>query len=253
MYTQALNLAIDLLHRAQHVVALTGAGISTPSGVPDFRSAHTGLWDMADPMEVASMRVFRRSPESFYNWLRPLAYTIFDAAPNDAHRALAQMETCGKLKSVITQNIDMLHTRAGSQTVYEVHGHLREMTCIHCFQVYPAEPYIQGFLEGGTLPRCPMCDHTLKPNVILFGEQLPAQAVMNAWHETQRCDVMLLAGSSLTVYPAAGLPVIARRMGASLILVNKTETPVDGLADVVFHADVVEILPRLATALENMQ
>jgi NAD-dependent deacetylase len=216
MITESLQTAISLLRHAEHVVALTGAGISTHSGIPDFRSAHSGLWEMVDPGEVASIYGFRRHPEAFYDWMRPLAHTILDAAPNAAHHALAQMESYGKLKSIITQNIDMLHARAGSQVVYEVHGHLREVTCIHCFEVYPAEEYMLSFLQTGELPRCPACDNILKPNVILFGEQLPALAIRNAQREARHCDLMLVAGSSLEVYPAAELTLIARRAGASL-------------------------------------
>jgi NAD-dependent deacetylase len=176
---------------------------------------------------------------------------IFEAEPNAAHFALAELEKRGKLKSVITQNIDMLHARAGSLIVHEVHGHLREATCIHCFDVFPAEAYILSFLQTGTLPRCPGCDSVLKPNVILFGEQLPALAIYNAQREARRCDLMLVAGSSLEVYPAAELPLIARRAGASIILVNFSETPMDALAQVVIHGDVVDVLPQLAASLEN--
>jgi NAD-dependent deacetylase len=250
MLTESLQTAISLLRHAEYVVALTGAGISTHSGIPDFRSAHSGLWETIDPA-VASIYGFRHHPEHFYNWIRPLALTILDATPNAAHYALVQMENHGKLKSIITQNIDMLHARAGSQLVYEVHGHLREVTCIHCFAVFPAEAYILSFLQTGTLPRCPGCDNILKPNVILFGEQLPALAINHAQREARRCDLMLVAGSSLEVYPAAELPMIARQTGASVILVNLSETPMDELAQVVIHGDVVDVLPQLAAALEN--
>lgn len=251
MFTESLQTAISLLHRAEYVVALTGAGISTHSGIPDFRSPHSGLWETYDPAEVASLYGFRHHPEHFYDWIRPLAHTILDATPNPAHYALVQMESLGKLKSITTQNIDMLHARAGSQNVYEVHGHLREVTCIHCFESFPAQPYMLTFLQTGTLPRCPICDRVLKPNVILFGEQLPAHALHSAQREARRCDLMLVAGSSLEVYPAADLPLIARQAGASLILVNFSETPVDALAQVVIHGDVVDVLPQLVAALEN--
>jgi NAD-dependent deacetylase len=251
MFTHSLQTAISLLRHAEYVVALTGAGISTHSGIPDFRSPESGLWETSDPAEVASIYGFRRHPERFYDWIRPLAHMIFEAEPNAAHFALAELEKRGKLKSVITQNIDMLHARAGSLIVHEVHGHLREATCIHCFDVFPAEAHILSFLQTGTLPRCPGCDSVLKPNVILFGEQLPALAIYNAQREARRCDLMLVAGSSLEVYPAAELPLIARRAGASIILVNFSETPMDALAQVVIHGDVVDVLPQLAASLEN--
>ncbi|WP_119072901.1 SIR2 family NAD-dependent protein deacylase [Aggregatilinea lenta] len=247
----SFRAALDLLRQGRYVVALTGAGISTRSGIPDFRSPTSGLWERANPAEVASIYGFRHHPERFYDWIRPLAHLIFDAEPNSAHLALAHMEAAGHLASIVTQNIDMLHTRAGSHAVYEVHGHLREVTCIQCFSTYPAEPLIQDFFRTNTLPRCPICGNVLKPNVILFGEQLPAVPLMAARREARHCDVMLIVGSSLEVYPAAELPLLARESGASLILVNLADTPLDALADVVIHADVVDVLPRLASALES--
>ena len=248
--TPEFQAALELLRHAEHLVALTGAGYSTPSGIPDFRSPHSGLWERYNPAEVASLYGFRLHPERFYAWIRPLVQTLLEAEPNPAHYALAKLETRGKLSSIITQNIDMLHTRAGSQTVYELHGHLREMTCIHCFAVYPAETYIARFLENGEMPRCEKCGHVLKPNVILFGEQLPAHTLSAARREARRCDVMLVAGSSLEVYPAAELPAMAKHFGAALILVNLTPTALDALADVVIRGNVAEVLPQLVEALE---
>jgi NAD-dependent deacetylase len=251
MINDSLHAAIDLLRRADYVVALTGAGISTHSGIPDFRSPQSGLWEHHNPAEVASISGFRRNPHGFYEWIRPLAHLIMKAQPNMAHRALVQIERAGRLRSVVTQNIDMLHTQAGSQTVFEVHGHLREATCIHCFEVFPARPLIHEFLTANIVPLCPECGHVLKPNVILFGEQLPAQALVAARREAQRCDLMLVVGTSLEVFPAAQLPLLARQNGARLIIVNLTPTPIDPMADAVFHADAVDILPKLADALES--
>ena len=251
MDTEPLDAAVRLLSQARHVVALTGAGISTRSGIPDFRSPDSGLWEQYDPAEVATIYGFRENPRRFYEWIRPLARAILDAEPNAAHHALARMEAIGRLKCVITQNIDMLHTKAGSQTVYEAHGHLREVTCIQCFSVFPAQGFIHEFLESHTIPCCPVCHDTLKPNVILFGEQLPARVLFAAQREARQCDVMLVAGSSLEVFPAAELPILARRSGASVIIVDLRPTAMDDLADVLIRGDVVDALPRLATALEN--
>jgi NAD-dependent deacetylase len=245
------NTAVNLLCRARHAVALTGAGISTRSGIPDFRSPESGLWERYNPAEVASIYGFRHDPKRFYDWIRPLCQTVLEAQPNAAHIALARMEAMGKLEAVITQNIDMLHARAGSHVVYELHGHLREVTCIHCFTVYPAQAVISKFMESDEIPTCPACGHVLKPNVILFGEQLPAQALIGAQRAARQCDVMLVAGSSLEVYPAAELPVIARQNGASLIFVNLSDTPLDSLADVVLHDDVANVLPQIVHALKN--
>jgi NAD-dependent deacetylase len=253
MVTEQIEAAVSLLRRANFAIALTGAGISTHSGIPDFRSPECGLWETSNPAEVASIYGFRHRPQDFYDWIRPLAYTILDAQPNAAHTALAHMEASGQLQCIITQNIDMLHTRAGSQSVCEIHGHLREATCINCFHVYSVREYILHFLESNTMPRCPDCGHALKPNVVLFGEQLPAQELIAAQRATRRCDVMLIAGSSLEVYPAAQFPLIAKQQGAALILVNRVETPVDPIADIVIHADVVDVLPHIAAALKHEQ
>jgi NAD-dependent deacetylase len=241
-----INKAIDLLQQAQHAVALTGAGISTPSGIPDFRSPGSGAWENVDPMEVASIYAFRRQPQAFYQWLRPMADLLMQALPNPAHMALAQLEAYGPLKSVITQNIDTLHTKAGSQTIYEVHGHLRQATCLKCHHQYDAQPYLHAFATQGKLPLCPDCEGVLKPDVVLFGEMLPFREINAAQREAAVCDLMLVVGSSLEVTPVADLPMLTQQSGARLIIVNFTETYADAWADVVIHADVAEVLPQLA-------
>ena len=251
MWDAELELAITIMQSARHMVALTGAGISTESGIPDFRSPASGLWERYNPAEVASLYTFKHEPERFYDWIRPLAEIILHAEPNSAHHALARLETGGPLKSLITQNIDMLHTRAGSKVVHEVHGHLREATCIHCFAAYPAREYILRFLDTNEVPHCEKCGNVLKPNVILFGEQLPAQALIAARRAARQCDTMLVVGSSLEVYPAAELPLLAQRAGARLILINLGPTPIDPVADVVIHQNAVDILPQIANAIES--
>lgn len=243
-----INQATDILKNARHVVALTGAGISTHSGIPDFRSPESGLWDHYDPMEVATIAAFKQNPQNFYNWLRPLAQKILTAQPNPAHLALAQMEQNGPLQAIITQNIDVLHTKAGSQTIYEVHGHMREATCMQCLQSYESTQVMAEFLVAGPVPVCPACHGVLKPNVILFGEILPVVTLNRARRHVRDCDVMIVAGSSLEVAPAGDLPMLAKYSGAKVIIVNFSETHLDDLADVLIHADVVEVLPRLARA-----
>ena len=243
-----INQALDILQKARHVVALTGAGISTRSGIPDFRSPESGLWDRYDPMEVATMTAFKQTPQRFYEWINPLLQTIMTAQPNSAHLALAQLEAHGPLKAVITQNIDALHARAGSKTIYEVHGHLREATCMHCLQTYQTEVVMADYLVNGQVPRCPACGGILKPNIILFGEILPVTIMNRAKRHARDCDVMIVAGSSLEVAPAGDLPMLAKYAGAKLIIVNFSETHLDYLADVLIHADVVMILPRLAAS-----
>ena len=241
---QLIAKAQALLQRARHAVALTGAGISTPSGIPDFRSPTSGLWQHANPFEVASIYAFRRRPQDFYDWIHPLAVTTLAAQPNAAHIALAQLEQYGPLQAVITQNIDMLHTKAGSQSIVEIHGHMRELTCLRCYEVVAADEILQAFIASGEVPYC-HCGGFLKPNVILFGEQLPVRALTESKRQARESDLMLVAGSSLEVAPAGDLPLLAKETGSRLIIVNYEETHVDDLADIVIHADVVDVLPRL--------
>jgi NAD-dependent deacetylase len=247
---EAIRAVADLLRSARYVVALTGAGISTPSGIPDFRSPDCGLWANANAAEVASLFGFRTHPQAFYDWIRPLARTILNAKPNAAHVALSRLEQHGCLKAVITQNIDMLHTRAGSRRVIEVHGNLREMTCIGCFQVYDSTTFIEPFLNTGEVPRCPQCGGVLKPNVILFGEQLPVQELIAAEQAAAHCDVMLVVGSSLEVAPACDFPFKARQHGADIVLINLGKTPVDSAAQIVINDDVAAALPQIVDVLE---
>jgi len=241
--------AADLIRRSRYLVALTGAGISTPSGIPDFRSEGSGLWTIYDPMEVASIWAFSRRPEAFFEWVRPLARRIREAQPNPAHYALARLEAAGILKALITQNIDDLHQKAGSRRVIEVHGHLREATCIRCYHKVAAAPYLEAFLQDGTIPRCPQCGGVLKPDIILFGEQLPVRAFMAAQQEARRADVFLVAGSSLEVAPAGDLPLLAKEHGARLVIINLSPTAADRYADVRIQGDVAEVLPQLVDAV----
>jgi NAD-dependent deacetylase len=240
-----IDKAIELLARSQHVVALTGAGISTPSGIPDFRSPGSGLWRNVDPMEVASIYSFRRHPQAFYGWIHPFAKLTIEAEVNPAHVALAQLEECGRLQGVITQNIDMLHSKAGSRNVFELHGHMREMTCLSCYSIHTSDPFMEAFIARGDIPYCDSCGGVLKPNLILLGEQLPMDVVIQARQLTATCDVMIVIGSSLLTSPAGDLPFSASEAGSSLIIVNYEPTPADYLADVVIRANVVEVLPRL--------
>lgn len=245
---EQIEFALSLLADAQHVVALTGAGISTPSGIPDFRSPDSGLWQNADPFEVASIYSFRRRPQDFYDWIQPLTKLTLNAVPNPAHIALAQLEQGDRLRCIITQNVDMLHSKAGSSTVYEVHGHFREMTCLRCYTVYPSLTYLGAFVDKGQIPYCDACGGILKPNVILIGEQLPVRVLNEAKKQARQCDLMMVVGSSLEMAPAGDLPVLAVETGARLIIINLESTHLDHLADVIISADAVDVLPRLASA-----
>lgn len=246
-YAARLAFAASLLRQARHAVLLSGAGISTPSGIPDFRSEGSGLWARVDPMEVASLTVFRHHPERFFEWFRPLAAQMYRAEPNAAHHAVATLERTGYLKAIITQNIDLLHQKAGSQHIIQVHGTLETLTCRECFYKTEAAPYLEPFIQYGNIPRCPRCEGILKPDVILFGEQLPQKAWMEAQRETRRCDLFIVAGSSLEVLPVASLPLEALHRGAHLIIINQSETYLGVRADVLLLEDVARALPDLAS------
>lgn len=246
--SQDLHQAALWLKEARYGVALTGAGISTPSGIPDFRS-DTGLWQQVDPMEVASLWGFRMHPERFYEWIRPLVRQLWEAQPNPAHYALATMQRRGWIRVIITQNIDRLHQKAGSTHVVEVHGSIDTLRCLDCGHQAPAEEYLKlEALEQGLLPRCPHCDAVMKPNVVLFGEPLPWAAWRAAEEAVEQADVLLVAGSSLEVYPVAELPYRAARRGAKVILVNLTPTAFDPHASLVLRGDVAHLLPALLQA-----
>lgn len=246
---QKILQAADLIKNARRVVALTGAGISTPSGIPDFRSEDSGMWNQVDPMEVASIFGFVEHPDAFYEWMKPLAKKIVGAKPNPAHQALADLEKAGKLRAVITQNIDNLHQRAGSKRVLEVHGHFREATCIRCYQMTAGQPLMEKFLEDGQVPICENCGGAMKPNVVLFGEMLPANIMFEAEEESKGCEVMIIAGSSLEVAPAGDLPLLAYKHGGKLIIVNKMPTHADSHASVVLREDVAIALPGIVEKL----
>lgn len=240
-----IKSAAEIIRSSNYTVVLTGAGISTPSGIPDFRSPSSGLWERYDPFEVASLNAFRYQPEKFFNWMRPLARDIHSAQPNPAHIALARLEQAGFIQTIITQNIDQLHQRAGSLNVLEVHGSLRNLTCIGCFHQYDSENFIEPYIEEGIIPRCNTCGNILKPNVILFGEQLPARTWLQAQASCQICDLMIVAGSSLEVLPVAGLPMRALEKGAHLIIINQTATYADVRADIILSHDVAVVIPLL--------
>lgn len=240
-----IQFAGELLRNAEHAILLSGAGISTPSGIPDFRSEGTGLWSRDEPLEVASLTTFRTHPERFYEWFRPLAAQIFEAQPNQAHLAVARLEQGGRLRSVATQNIDMLHQKAGSAHVIELHGSLASLSCTQCFRQEASLPYLKPFVEEGKIPMCPRCGAVLKPDVILFGEQLPQRAWFEAQRLSRACDLMIVAGSSLEVMPVAGLPMQAIDRGAHLLIINNTPTYLDVRADVVLHGNVADLIPAI--------
>ncbi len=244
MSTQRLA---ELIRSSDCTVALTGAGISVPSGIPDFRSPGTGLWENVDPMEVAHIDVFLNDPGRFWSYYRPRFGTLTEKEPNPAHRVLAELEERGALEAVITQNIDMLHRRAGSQRVVEVHGTIETGSCWTCQASYPLAD-VEPLFDADGVARC-TCGGPVKPDVVLFGEMLPEEAMLEAHALCERADLLLCVGTSLEVYPVAGLPSVTRAAGGAVAIVTKGPTSYDAEAEVRLDGDVVEELEALLRLL----
>jgi NAD-dependent deacetylase len=238
----------QLIRASGCTVVLTGAGISVPSGIPDFRTPETGLWANVDPMEVAHIDVFERDPARFWSYYRPRFQSLGDKRPNPAHEALAELERRGLIEGVITQNIDRLHRAAGSRNVVEVHGSIETSSCTRCavsFEIAEVEELFDA--EGVAI--CSACRGAVKPDVVLFGELLPESAMARARSLAERAELMICVGSSLAVYPVAGLPQLTLERGGRLALVTKGETPYDGDAELKLDGEVVEELGAVLTAL----
>jgi NAD-dependent deacetylase len=237
-----------LIRESRSTVALTGAGISVPSGIPDFRSPGTGLWENVDPMEVAHIDVFRRDPKRFWAYYRPRFGMLSEKQPNAAHAALAELESKGLLDAVITQNIDRLHRKAGSERVIEVHGTIETSSCLDCGASYALD-LVDALFDDEGVARCDGCSGPVKPDVVLFGELLPERAMDEAVMLAARAELLLCVGSSLEVYPVAGLPGMTRSAGGRIAIVTKGPTPYDAEADVRLDGDVVEELESVLAAL----
>ena len=232
-----------LIRERQPCVVLTGAGVSTESGIPDFRS-ETGIWATVDPFEVASIQAFRRDPARVWGFYRERIQVLRGAEPNAAHRALAQLEQRGLVQAVVTQNIDTLHSRAGSDDVIEVHGSIRSAQCLKCLWSEPADAALAQ-LEESPVPTCPHCGEVLKPGVVLFGELLPAGAMERATQLARAAQLVLVVGSSLEVWPVAGLPLEAR----AFAIVNRGPTALDEQALLKVDAGAGETLAAVVDAL----
>lgn len=247
-----IQQAAAAIEAADNVVAFTGAGVSTASGIPDFRS-EGGLWDQYDPAEFHYQR-FKRDPGGFWEKRLEMYEHVFgeDIEPNDAHEALATLEQRDILDTVITQNIDNLHTEAGTESLLEIHGNGRRVRCEDCGRLSTLDE-IRERIEGGELPPCcTACNGHLKPDVVLFGEELPETTMQQARTAARDADLFLAIGSSLTVEPAASLPRIAHRTGSSLLIVNLEATGFSDVAAFDFRSDVTETLPELAAAVEQL-
>jgi NAD-dependent deacetylase len=237
----------ELIRARQPCVVLTGAGVSTESGIPDFRSP-TGLWATFDPLEYGSIEAFRADPLKVWTFYKPRVAMLTEAAPNPAHFALAELERRGFVEAVVTQNIDLLHDRAGSENVVEVHGSIRTACCPGCGARYPLEQVLELLAEADA-PACPACGAILKPDVVFFGELLPTDAIERAFELAQRAGLLLVVGSALEVYPIAGLPEETLAAGGALAIVNHGRTPYDGRAKVRIEKSAGEVLPAVAAAL----
>ncbi len=239
--------AAEMLQHAQHVVALTGAGISKESGVPTFRDAVDGLWARFDPTQLATPEAFKADPKLVWEWYEYRRGLMRSAQPNNGHRALAQLQSRFESLVVITQNVDDLHEQAGSHNVIRLHGSIAQNKCANNCQGKPTLIDITDL--SGTPPTCPHCGAYVRPNVVWFGELLPLDQVNAAYAALETCDAMLVIGTSGLVNPAAQMPAYARRFGATIIEINPEDTPITRLADVHLRGASGELLPQLVAAL----
>jgi NAD-dependent deacetylase len=241
------NSLADLISERRPCVVLTGAGVSTESGIPDFRSPG-GLWAEFDPLEYGSIEAFRRDPVKVWSVYRPRVKMLTEAEPNPAHRALAELERLGFVRAVVTQNIDLLHERAGSREVIEVHGSIRTSSCPGCGSSYRLEQVIE-LLESSEAPACPACGEVLKPDVVFFGELLPEDAIDQAYELARFARLLLVVGSTLEVWPVSQLPEETRAAGGVVAIVNKGPTSFDDRAAVKIEGSAGETLAALVEEL----
>ena len=236
----------ELLESRRPCVVLTGAGISTESGIPDFRSAG-GIWAKYDPAEVAHIDAFRRDPARVWEFYALRLDGLAQAEPNDGHRALAELEGQGWVRAVVTQNVDGLHQRAGSspERIVEIHGTMHEVVCMECGERAPMERALARVRAGEADPSCRSCGGILKSATISFGQNLVPEDLRRAEQAALRADLLLAIGSTLAVYPAAGVVPTAKRAGARVVILNAEATKMDDLADAVLRGSISAILPRL--------
>ncbi|MBW2057184.1 MAG: NAD-dependent deacylase [Deltaproteobacteria bacterium] len=239
--------ARDLLS-AQKAIAFTGAGISVESGIPDFRSP-TGLWSKYDPDQYATIDAFKADPGKVWEMLVEMIGLVTRAKPNPAHHGLASLETMGRLHAVVTQNIDGLHQAAGSRKVIEIHGSGASLSCLSCGSRIAATSFSMEKLP----PRCPECRSIMKPDVVFFGEPLPLSAYEAALEAARECDLVLAIGTSAEVYPAAEIPITAKRAGAKLVEINVEPTSLTGrFSDYLIQGRSGEILPRVVELVRGL-
>lgn len=253
--TGKIGTVAEMICKAERLVVFTGAGVSTESGIPDFRSPG-GLWDRFDPDDFTIGKFLRSAKTRRKQWKILIEGGAFaDAQPNRAHLAVAELERLGKLRCVITQNIDNLHQKAGNapEKVYELHGNMRWLKCLSCGDRVAVPDMLRrtALREQGEFPFCGKCQGLMKPDVVFFGEALPQDVLQDATYEASSCDLILVIGSSLVVYPAAYMPRYAKDVGARLVIVNREETSYDGEADLLLPGSAGEIMPRILEAVKQ--
>jgi len=247
--TSAAEELAGLIAASDRVVALTGAGVSVPSGIPDFRTPGKGLWAKVDPMAVATIDAFHSDTKRFWDFYRPRFHDLADKEPNPAHTVLAELERRGRLDAVITQNIDRLHRKAGSEDVIEVHGSIATASCTSCGESYPLEE-VESLFDADGVATCRGCAGKVKPDVVLFGELLPADAMARAEELCSSADLLLCIGSSLEVHPVAGLPGLTLAQGGRIAIITRSSTPYDSDAAVRLDGDVAEDLQAVLAGLD---
>jgi NAD-dependent deacetylase len=242
--------AVELIERTNNITAFTGAGISTESGISDFRSKG-GVWDRYRIVTYQEFTASHNARVEYWKMKKELFNEIKGAGPNEAHRALAELERVGKLKCLVTQNIDGLHQDAGSSSVIELHGTNRRAVCLSCGKLWPIEEIQERLESGESAPECDECRGFIKPATISFGQSMPEQEMMKAYECAAQCELLIMIGSSLQVEPAASIPREAARTGAKLIYINRTETPTDHLAEVIFRENAGEVMSEMVRGLKS--
>ena len=250
-----MNTKIERFSRlildAKNIVALTGAGMGTESGIADFRSPGTGLWEKVNPDEFASIHSYVSDPKKNLDFMLELGMAIFKAKPNKGHKALTKLQKLDKLNGILTQNIDGLHQKARSKNVVELHGTAYEAICMGCGNIYPITVMIDQVRNGKYSPSCEACAGLLKPNAIFFGEPLRSEILSQADKLIEECDLLIVLGSSLLVYPVAFYPRKALSLGAKLAIINIQETDMDASADVVIHDKIGDVFPLIVSIVKN--
>jgi NAD-dependent deacetylase len=250
MSDSKIDAACRLIQKSSNTVALTGAGVSTKSGIPDFRSPN-GLWTKIDPDKFATINAFLNDPKGWWELALDFAPTILKAKPNPSHTTLAKLEKMRLLQWLVTQNVDGLHQKAGSKNVLEVHGSIFSATCTFCHGHVGRDYILKTIKKRQIPPMCPQCGGLLKLDAVFFGERLPPLTLDKAFDAARNCQLMLAIGTFLVVYPVAMLPTVALQSGAKLIIINQEPTPFDDEADIVFHAEAGETLTQLMNAMKS--